>query len=86
MLFWTRLKRGCEGQNNIKSYLVGSNSCHFGELKCPNECVKLLSSESLSVHVINLCVNTVVILVNTILLPVLNVRITVPDFHCIVLT
>jgi len=52
-VFCTNKEKGCDWQgelNDIKSHLGGSNSCGFGEVKCPNECGKMLNSESLTRH------------------------------------
>ncbi|XP_065901180.1 TNF receptor-associated factor 4-like [Dysidea avara] len=57
-VFCTNKERGCEWQgelNDVKSHLGDSNSCRFGEVKCPNECGKMLSSESYTSHVNTEC-------------------------------
>ena len=91
-VFCTNKERGCDWQgelNDIKSYLGGSNSCFFGEVKCPNECGKMLSSESVTSHAEAECPRRKVdcqYCKDSSLLPVLNIQITVPGYHYIVLT
>ena len=55
-VFCTNKERGCDWQgelNGVKSHLEAN--CHFGEVRCPNECGKMLSSEGLSSHTESEC-------------------------------
>ena len=53
-IFCTNKEKGCEWQgelNNINNHLGNSDGCQFEEVKCSNECGKMIQRQYLTNHV-----------------------------------
>ena len=57
-IFCTNKKKGCEWQgelNDINNHLGNSDGCQFEEMKCSNECGKMIERQYLTSHVETEC-------------------------------
>ena len=57
-IYCTNKKKGCEWQgelNNINNHLGNSDGCQFEEVKCSNECGKMIQRQYLTSHVETEC-------------------------------
>ena len=57
-IYCTNREKGCEWQgelNDINKHLKSSTGCQFEELKCPNECGKMIERQYLTSHVETEC-------------------------------
>ena len=57
-IYCTNKERGCKWQgeiNNIKNHVGNSDGCQFEEVKCSNECGKMIQRQYLTSHVETEC-------------------------------
>ena len=57
-IYCTNKEKGCEWQgelNDINNHLGNSDGCHFEEVKCSNECGKMVERKNLTVHMETEC-------------------------------
>ena len=57
-IYCTNKEKGCEWQgelNNISNHLSNSDGCQFEEVKCSNECGKIIQRQYLTNHVETEC-------------------------------
>ena len=57
-IYCTNKEKGCEWQgelNNINNHLGNSNGCQFEQVKCSNECGKMIQRQYLTSHVETVC-------------------------------